>query len=153
MGNVLPRFLSFSGNPFPAPPSAPTQPFPDLVQTQAYLFEFSRPLRGSIRLNIEVVGVDEVEGEGAGWKVVMKDWSTEGGGKEITEHWDAVVIATAWYDNPKWPDTQGLEGLREAGIARHAREWMGAGRRYGEEFVGKVCFVFHTSCVNLWISH
>jgi hypothetical protein len=65
-GNVLPRFLSFSGNPFPAPSSAPKQPFPDLVQTQAYLLEFSRPLRASIRLNIEVVGVDEIEGEGAG---------------------------------------------------------------------------------------
>ena len=144
MGNVLPRFMSFSGHPFPAPPSAPNQPFPDLVQTQAYLLKFAEPLRAHIKLNTEVVAVDE--GETGGWKVVMRDWSADGTrGKEVIEHWDAVAIATAWYDNPKWPDTEGLEELKKAGIARHAKDWMGVEHGLAEEFMGKVriyIFVF-----------
>ena len=57
----------------------------------------------------------------------------------MVERWDAVVVATAWYDNPKWPDTPGLEKLKENGIARHAREWKGPGGV--RAFKNKVCSV------------
>lgn len=138
MGNVLPQFLSFSGHPFPTLPSSPHQPFPDLNQTHAYLRQFAEPLfaTGKIRLNTEVVAVDEIGSTTAtngGWKVVMRDWSDQGEGREIVEEWDAVVIATAWYDNPNWPETEGLEEVREKGIAKHAKVWLGP-----DEFKGKV---------------
>jgi hypothetical protein len=105
MGNVLPRFLSFSSHPFPTPPSAPNQPLPDLIQTQTYLLEFANPLRTHIKLNTEVFRVDKVQVESesrcGAWEVVMRDWSAEGKGKDAIEYWNAVMIATAWYDNPK----------------------------------------------------
>jgi cation diffusion facilitator CzcD-associated flavoprotein CzcO len=136
MGNVLPEFLSFSGHPFPPPPTSPDQPFPDLIQTQSYLRKFAEPLftTGKIRLNTEVVAVEQIGPDG-GWKVVLKDWTDQGKGREIEERWDAVVVATAWYDNPNWPETEGLEELRRKGIAKHAKIWDGP-----EEFKGKVSF-------------
>jgi cation diffusion facilitator CzcD-associated flavoprotein CzcO len=138
MGNVLPEFLSFSGHPFPKPPTSPDQPFPDLIQTHAYLRKFAESLftTGKIRLHTEVVGVDQIGPDG-GWKVAMKDWSDQGKGREFEEIWDAVVIATAWYDNPKWPETEGLEEVRKKGIAKHAKVWEGP-----DEFKGKVCLAF-----------
>lgn len=145
MGNVLPPYLSFSGHPFPPPPSAPEQPFPDLIQTYQYLLAFAEPLRAHIRLNTEVVRVDELE-NGEGWEVALRDWSANDVGREMVEKWDAVIIATAWYDNPKWPDTPGLEALKEAGIAKHAKEWKGPDgvRAYS----GKVslCSLFSSKC-------
>jgi cation diffusion facilitator CzcD-associated flavoprotein CzcO len=63
----------------------------------------------------------------------MNDWSSQGNGREIVEEWDAVVIATAWYDNPNWPETEGLEELRKKGIAKHAKVWKGP-----DGFKGKV---------------
>lgn len=137
MGNVLPKYLTFSGHPFPTPPSSPEQPFPDLIQTHAYLSKFAEPLfaTGKIRLHTEVVGVDEIGPDG-GWKVVMKDWSDQGKGREFDEIWDAVVIATAWYDNPNWPETEGLEELRKKEIAKHAKIWEGP-----DAFIGNRCAV------------
>ncbi|KAF8991590.1 hypothetical protein BDQ17DRAFT_1413663 [Cyathus striatus] len=46
-------------------------------------------------------------------------------GEEREEHWDAVVVAVRWYDNPVWPSTLGLDILREKGVAKHAKEWRG----------------------------
>lgn len=142
MGNVLPHFCTFSGYPFPPPPTSPDQPFPDLIQTQAYLQKFAEPLfaTGKIRLNTEVVAVDEVGPDhGGGWKVLLKDWNNDRNGKEVEEKWDAVVIATAWYDNPKWPETEGLEEIRKKGIALHARTWGGPDA--ANAFKGKVCLI------------
>lgn len=69
IGNVHPEFLTFSGNPFPIPPT-PDQPFPTLRETYDYLKDFSRPLleQGKIRLNHEVVRVEEIDdSNGGGW--------------------------------------------------------------------------------------
>ena len=30
-----------------------------------------------------------------------------------------------WYDNPVWPETDGLEEVRKRGLARHAKWWPG----------------------------
>lgn len=137
MGNVLPRFLSVSGNPFPPPSTYPDQPFPDLDQTQAFLRKFAESLfaKQKIRLNTEVIRVEELAGR-AGWKVVLKDWNA--GGKESEEQWDAVVVATAFHDNLNWPETDGLEQLREKGIATHSRFYEGP-----EGYEGKVSLLLH----------
>ena len=125
IGNVLPEFLSFSQYPFP-PSADHGQPFPTLTETHEYLRSFARPYlsSGVIRLNTEVVRLEEVP-RGGGWKVVVRDWNEGAEGKEVEESWDAVVVAIGWYDNPVWPETEGLEELRKRGLARHAKWWRG----------------------------
>ncbi|KAF8989751.1 hypothetical protein BDQ17DRAFT_1372842, partial [Cyathus striatus] len=127
-GNVLPTFLSFSSYPpFLIPPNSPNQPFPMLQETHEYLRTFAAPFvaSGKIKLNTEAVRVEELpsplsaEVNGGGWKVVLRDWKRE-------EHWDAVVVAVGWYDNPVWPSTPGLDILCDKGVAKHAKEWRGA---------------------------
>lgn len=132
IGNVLPEYLGFSGFPFPLPPSTPEQPFPTLSETHAYLQAFAEPLlrAGAIKLNREVVSVVELENR-KGWSVISRDWTK--GGAESQETWDAVVVCVGWYDNPVWPDTEGLAALREAGLAHHAKSWRGP-----EAYSGKV---------------
>ncbi|KAJ3526283.1 hypothetical protein NMY22_g10227 [Coprinellus aureogranulatus] len=125
VGNVLPEFLSFSGNPFPRPATTEEgQPFANIGETFAYLKAFASPYlqSGQIRLNTEVVTVEE-RPWGEGWKVSMRDWSDEG--KEIEEIWDAVVVAVHWHDNAEWPSTPGLDELRQLGLAKHAKVWRG----------------------------
>ncbi len=121
VGNVLPDFLYFSEHPFPKP-DRPHQPFPTLSETQEYLKRFAKPYldNGSIRLNTEVITVDELP-NWSGWKVVMKDWNS--GGVEVEEVWDAVVIAVGWFDNPVWPPLLGLENLQKQGLAIHGKSW------------------------------
>jgi cation diffusion facilitator CzcD-associated flavoprotein CzcO len=127
IGNVLPEWISFSEFPFPPPPS-PTQPFPTLSETHAYLRTFSEPFlrRGLIRLNTEVVRVDEISSvEGGGWAVTFRDWSETGKGHEAQERWDAIVVATAFYDHPVWPEAEGLDEARDKGLVKHAKFWEG----------------------------
>ncbi|KAF7325050.1 hypothetical protein MKEN_00547600 [Mycena kentingensis (nom. inval.)] len=126
IGNVLPEFLSFSAHePFPEPPNtAQGQPFPSLSETHAYLRGFAAPLvaAGKIRLNMEVVAVDEFEGH-AGWSVRMRDWAR--GGELLEEAWDAVVIAVCAYDHAAYPETPGVEELRRTPLASHCKTWRG----------------------------
>ncbi|KAH9475734.1 Thiol-specific monooxygenase [Psilocybe cubensis] len=124
IGNVLPEFLSFSEHPFPASPTTPHQPFPTLKETHNYLKGFATPYieKGVIKLNREVVRVEELPSK-RGWNVVTRNWNHNG--KEEDEIWDAVVVAVGWYDNPVWPDTDGLEELKARGIAKHAKSWRG----------------------------
>jgi cation diffusion facilitator CzcD-associated flavoprotein CzcO len=124
IGNVLPEYLSFSNYPFP-PRSSKTQPFPTLTETYEYLRAFAQPYidKGAIRLNNEVISVDELE-RGGGWKVVIRDWSSGGKcGVDVEERWDGVVVSTAWYDNPVWPTTEGLNEARARGLAIHAKDY------------------------------
>ncbi|KAF9220363.1 FAD/NAD(P)-binding domain-containing protein [Gyrodon lividus] len=126
IGNVLPEFLSFSGQPFP-PLSRPGQPFPTLRETYGYLETFARPLfeRGRIRLGHEVTRVEEVGGaaDEGGWRVVMTDWTAGGEGVRKEERWDAVVITTVWFDNAYYPNVEGLDEIKETGRVRHAKTW------------------------------
>ncbi|KAH7921508.1 FAD/NAD(P)-binding domain-containing protein [Leucogyrophana mollusca] len=125
IGNVLPEFLSFSGYPFPPPPRE-DQPFPTLPETFEYLQQFSRPLfeTGRIRLNTEVVQVNEMPGLGGGWwRVLMKDWGADGA--VIEEIWDAVVVTTVWFDNAHFPDTPGLDDIKNTEKIQHAITWKG----------------------------
>ncbi|KDR73187.1 hypothetical protein GALMADRAFT_251771 [Galerina marginata CBS 339.88] len=126
IGNVLPEFLTFSEFPFPEPPTTPHQPFPTLTETHKYLQKFAEPFikSGSVKLNREVLRAVELE-EGMGWEVVSRNWSEGYDGKEEREIWDAVVVAVGWYDNPVWPETEGLEELKKRGLARHAKVWRG----------------------------
>ncbi|KAF9235089.1 FAD/NAD(P)-binding domain-containing protein [Melanogaster broomeanus] len=137
IGNVLPEFLSFSGHPFPAPPRS-DQPFPTLLETYEYLNTFARPLfeRGKIRLDHEVTRVEEVgEADGGGWRVVMTDWTAGGSGVRKEERWDAVVVTTVWFDNPYYPNVEGLDEVKETGQVRHAATWRGPGGYEGKRVV------------------
>lgn len=126
IGNILPEYLSFSRFPFP-PRANVHQPFPTLQETHEYLLDVAKPYiqQGKIRLNMEVVNIEE-QPQGQGWKVSTRDWN-EGKttGEKIEEIWDAVVVAVGWYDNPVWPETPGLDILRERGLAVHAKEYRG----------------------------
>ncbi|KAF5346510.1 hypothetical protein D9756_010051 [Leucocoprinus leucothites] len=123
IGNVLPEFLSFSQFPFPNPTN-PNQPFPTLFETHDYLRNFAEPFlkNGKIKLNIEVMRVEEQEN--GGWKVEIRDWN-DGVGESRVEDWDAVVLAVGWYDHPVWPSTPGLDVLREKCLAQHAKWYRG----------------------------
>lgn len=54
----------------------------------------------------------------------MKDWNA---GAVLEETWDAVVIATVWFDNPYFPDVQGLQDLQyhQPSKVRHSITWTG----------------------------
>lgn len=142
IGNVIPEFLSFSGNPFPAPPRQ-DQPFPTLRETFEYLATFARPLLGSgkIRLHHEVLDVAEIQAEeGGGWRVVMTDWSKAGGvGVRKEERWDAVVITTVWYDNEYYPNIEGLDDIKKTGRVRHAKTWRGPSGYEGKVWIYRLC--------------
>ncbi|KAJ6452647.1 hypothetical protein C8R45DRAFT_1040461 [Mycena sanguinolenta] len=126
VGNVLAEYLSFSHHPFPEPPSK-IHPYPSLADTYAYLRRFAAPFleSGQIRLSTEVVWVDELP-DSRGWSVTTRDWSAGKNGEVHVEVWDAVVVATSWYDFPSWPEsTPGLAEARAAGLATHAQTWHG----------------------------
>ncbi|KAK2459590.1 hypothetical protein APHAL10511_008400 [Amanita phalloides] len=132
VGNIVPQFLSISECPFPDRSiEYPHQPFPTLDETCAYLRSFAEPFikSGHIRLNWEVTRVEEQDeggsGGGKGWKVYLRNWNRETGEEEDVEYWDAVVVAVGWYDNPVWPDTDGLDELKSKGLAMHAKDWKG----------------------------
>ena len=40
---------------------------------------------------------------------MIRDWNEGADGQEVEESWDAIVVAIGWYDNPVWPETDGLE--------------------------------------------
>ena len=65
------------------------------------------------------------EVRGGGWKVVVRDRNegpaAEGKEEVSDESWDAVVVAVGWYDNPVWPETDGLEEVRKRGLAMDVR--------------------------------
>jgi len=122
VGNVLPEFLSYSKAPFPTPSNHPDQPFPTLAETHQYLLDFAEPLKSHIRLNTEIIQVLELA-EG-GWKVTSRDYTTALP-ETREEIWDAVVICVCWYDNPVWPEVEGLDVLRQRDLARHAKWWRG----------------------------
>ncbi|KAF7341138.1 Thiol-specific monooxygenase [Mycena venus] len=126
VGNVLAEYLSFSHHPFPEPESK-IHPYPSLADTYAYLRRFAAPFlaSGQIRLATEVVWIDELP-ESRSWSVTTRDWRVGKGGEVHVETWDAVVVATSWYDFPSWPEsTPGLAEARAAGLATHAQTWHG----------------------------
>ncbi|KIK66724.1 hypothetical protein GYMLUDRAFT_238960 [Collybiopsis luxurians FD-317 M1] len=132
IGNVLPEFLSFSGSPFPEPPTTPHQPFPTLKETYEYLRSFAEPYlkQGNIRLNTEVVRVEELD-EGKGWNVNIRDWNSSED-RITSEVWDGVVVCTGWYNDPLWPETEGIDELKKKGLAKHAKWYRGP-----TDFTGK----------------
>ncbi|KAJ6596541.1 hypothetical protein B0H10DRAFT_2327165 [Mycena sp. CBHHK59/15] len=98
-----------------------------LAETHAYLRQFAERFlaSGQIRLSTEVVWVDELP-ESRGWSVTTRDWRAGKDGAVHVEAWDAVVVATSWYDHPSWPEsTPGLAEARAAGLATHTQTWNG----------------------------
>ncbi|KAE9388373.1 hypothetical protein BT96DRAFT_1004239 [Gymnopus androsaceus JB14] len=99
--------------PSPAYPGLIGNVLPDL-ETYDYLRGFTEVYfeRGDIRLNTEVVRVEELE-DGKGWNVTTRDWRSPDGGEICSEVWDAVVVCTGWYNDPLWPGTPGMEDLKK----------------------------------------
>ncbi|KAF8980870.1 hypothetical protein BDQ17DRAFT_1438731 [Cyathus striatus] len=91
----------------------PLPTVPNNRATKAALHSFTVSLRAMLCASGSRVRVVEV--------YPPLDWL----GEEREEHWDAVVVAVRWYDNPVWPSTLGLDILREKGVAKHAKEWRG----------------------------
>ncbi|KAJ7229127.1 hypothetical protein GGX14DRAFT_616918 [Mycena pura] len=97
-------------------------------------FDFSEMYlaSGRIRLSTEVVWVDEFP-DSRGWSVTTRDGKN---GAEAVQTWDAVIVATGWYDFPVWPEsTPGLAEARAAGLATHAQTWYGPGGYEGKRVV------------------
>lgn len=157
IGNVLPRFLSFTQNPFPETPNHPHQPFPSLRGTYNYLRDFAEPYIGQeIRLNTEVLLVEELP-QKKGWKVRIRDWSMHKSNEvmplEKEEIWDAVVVCTGYYDNPIWPDTEGLDIVRKKGLALHSKWWEGPDAYEAKVYdflVLPIDCEAHVSCRECW---
>lgn len=129
VGNVLPQYLGFSGFPFPERilKERSHQPFPTLTETHEFLRSFADPFikKGNIRLNWEVVKVEEDTKSEGGWEVHLRNWNEDANGKDCVETWDAIVVAVGWYDNPVLPDTDGLDVIKAKGCAIHAKDWRG----------------------------
>ncbi|THU81270.1 FAD/NAD(P)-binding domain-containing protein [Dendrothele bispora CBS 962.96] len=137
IGNVLPEFLSVHDFPFPPPDQYDPEhrknlPFPTLTETYDYLRAFAKPFLedGRIRLGQQVVKVEEtLIADGSTkdkWLVLIRDWNDPvNPGVEREEKWDAIVGCTGWYDNLVWPETEGLDALREKKLAVHAKGWNG----------------------------
>ena len=96
---------------------------------------------GKVVTKVEKVEkVGKVEGEGAGWRVVVGVVGSGGGGgdEEEERYYDAVVIATGRYTVPYIPSLPGLEEWVLAGkgsrLVEHSREF----REVEERYKGKV---------------
>lgn len=110
------------------PPPSNNEVFPTLSETHDYLKDFSKPLKDSIKVNIEVVAVYELpptstkenqELENGGWRVIIKDWNQ--GGKVEIQSWDVVILASGWTEKEYYPNTKGLEKAKELGKVHHAK--------------------------------
>jgi cation diffusion facilitator CzcD-associated flavoprotein CzcO len=66
----------------------------------------------------------------------MRRWAGDEKAEEVKETWDAVVVATAFYDYLVFPETPGIAQLRELGLAQHAQSWRGP-----DGYEGKVRYV------------
>ena len=120
-GNVLPEFLQFSEAPFPAP--AYGDVFPTLRETGDYLRAFAQPMRHRIRTSTEVLAVHERPD--ARWHVDLKLWnpSPPTAPHVVSEVFDRVVVACAFYDAPLYPSVPGIQHARDAGIIHHAKHY------------------------------
>lgn len=133
IGNVYPRFVSFSGQPFPA--LAHGETFPTLDETFRYLTAVAEPLRPRIKTKREVKAVWElpsaVNGVTAapdalpasgGWLVHTLDHSTTPP-TPLYEHFDAVSFAPSFTTHANWPDVPGLADAiaRVPGKIHHAK--------------------------------
>ncbi|KAJ3727436.1 hypothetical protein C8R42DRAFT_337196 [Lentinula raphanica] len=105
------------------------------AETGEYMRKFGEEYvaKGVVRLNVEVVSVEELvttdESKAGGWKVKLRDWSDVDEMDEIKmieEIWDAVVVCAGFYDRPHWPKTEGLNEAKRRGLALDGRWWSPA---------------------------
>lgn len=124
IGNVYPRFLSFSGHPFPEPASG--EKFPTLDETYRYLEDVAKPLHPRIRTQREVKDVWELPYVGGndaatsaalprsgGWLVHTIDHSTNPP-RSLYERFDALSFCPSFTTHPSFPDIPGLGAAIQA---------------------------------------
>ncbi|CAO1637835.1 unnamed protein product [Sympodiomycopsis kandeliae] len=114
VGNVFPRFVSFSGLPFPE--LEREEQFPTLQETFNYLEDVAAPLRSRIKTKKEVKEVWELPSlqrqdsqlpSSGGWLLHTHDHSTVPP-TSLWEHFDAVTFAPSFTTHANWPDIPGL---------------------------------------------
>ncbi|KAI2784599.1 FAD/NAD(P)-binding domain-containing protein [Daldinia loculata] len=128
--------------------------FPTRGDVQAYLVEYARDVRHLIKFSTQVTNVSlrSVEGqprerEREQWDVRTTDLLT---GKETTETYDAVVVASGHYSTPYIPDS--VEGIaafhaKHPGVISHSKLYRNA-----EPFRGKKVVVVGTGASGLDIA-
>ncbi|SCV04410.1 LAMI_0H15896g1_1 [Lachancea mirantina] len=99
--NVPKQLMEYDSFPFPA--DVPL--FPSREQVLEYLIRYSRPIEEHVRFNSEVI---EVEYNDERAKYVLSTKDVVAGGVERFE-FDAVAVATGFYDLPYVPDRLGLK--------------------------------------------
>lgn len=117
VGNVLPRFISFSGAPLPPPDNGDM--FPNLVQTYQYLQQVAAPLRHRIKTKREVKNVWELPylppsqdsqdslPRSGGWLVHTIDHATSPA-SNLYEHFSALSFCPSFTTHPAYPNIPGL---------------------------------------------
>lgn len=134
IGNLYPRFVSFSGQPFP--PVQEVDVFPTLDETFKYLKTVAEPLRRRIKTKREVKDVwelpsprrgkvSDVDGlpHSGGWLVHTLDHSTTPS-TSLYEHFDAVTFAPSFTTHANWPQVPGLGAAIEQVPSKvHHAKW------------------------------
>lgn len=135
--NTSKTLTSFSD--FPAPDSFPM--FPRAEQIHEYLRSYSDRfcVTAVIRTGCRVL---EVERAGSGWTVRSRE-----GGRERTEVFDGVVVASGRFTRPSFPDVPGLSGFAAHGRLLHAFDY-----RTADEFRGQRVLVYGNSISGLEIA-
>ncbi|SCU86100.1 LANO_0C06722g1_1 [Lachancea nothofagi CBS 11611] len=102
----VPKFLmEYESHPFPS--TAPL--FPLREQVWDYIVGYSKAIENLVSFNHEVVKLNYND-EDQNYSVTTKDLVT---GESQTENFDAVAIATGFYDLPFLPDRDGLKEWHE----------------------------------------
>ncbi|KAI0135703.1 FAD/NAD(P)-binding domain-containing protein [Daldinia grandis] len=126
--------------------------FPTRGDVQAYLVEYARDVRHLIKFSTQVADVSLRRTEGQPrereqWDVRATDLLT---GKETTETYDAVVVASGHYSTPYIPDS--IDGItafhaKHPGVISHSKLYRNA-----EPFRGKKVVVVGTGASGLDIA-
>ncbi|CAO1637211.1 unnamed protein product [Parajaminaea phylloscopi] len=132
IGNVYPRFLTFSGAPWPALPNG--EKFPTLEETYNYIASVAKPLHSRIKTKRKVEQVWElpvIKEDGAssslpragGHLVLTRDYSVNPP-RALYEHFSAVHFCPSFTTHPLYPNIPGLAAALKTVPRRiHHAKW------------------------------
>ena len=135
--NTSKTLTSFSD--FPAPESFPM--FPRAEQIHEYLRAYADRfgVTAAVRTGCRVLEVDRVDG---GWSVRRRE-----DGRERTDVFDGVLVASGRFSRPSYPDVPGLPEFARHGRLVHAFDY-----RTADEFRGQRVLVYGNSISGLEIA-
>lgn len=135
IGNVYPRFLTFSGAPWP--PLQGGEKFPTLEETQQYISSVAAPLRDRIKTKREVKQVWELpylpsqsssssssaSHQAGGYLVLTLD-HTISPPRPLYEHFSALDFCPSFTTHPSYPNVPGLaQALEQSPRKIHHAKW------------------------------